>query len=154
MSELKVGKYAVCVDAGDWCIAKGRSYLVLGFRDGMVKVLVDGAEKEYFTRRFKPIEKPKDNTPKYSTPNGKHKHHDVIVAWANGAVVERKINLGEWHRVENPSFGIDYEYRIKPEKSKAAIAAEKQLDDAEKALFEVEKAVKAAKQALLEAQEA
>ncbi len=138
MSKFKVGEYATCVDAGvNWSIEKGQSYLVLGERNGMVKVEVDGAEQEYFLRRFEPIEK----KPKYSTPNGKHKHHDVIVAWANGAVIETKSGGKTWGPCTWPLFYTDKMYRIKPEKSEALVAAEKQLADAEKAVQAAKKAV-------------
>jgi len=46
----------------------------------------------------------------------KHKHYDLIVAWAGGAKVEFKGLSGEWY----PVIGIPYwessvTYRIKPE---------------------------------------
>lgn len=46
----------------------------------------------------------------------KHKHCDLIVAWANGAEIQ-VLNLNnEWVTLKdrNPSWDVDYEYRIKP----------------------------------------
>ena len=46
----------------------------------------------------------------------KHKHYDMIVAWANGKKIETRLNGGEWHELITPAWnGIDTEYRIKPE---------------------------------------
>ena len=46
----------------------------------------------------------------------KHKHYDMIVAWANGARIETRLNGGEWHELTTPAWnGIDTKYRIKPE---------------------------------------
>ena len=46
----------------------------------------------------------------------KHKHYDMIVAWANGAKIEARLNGGEWHELTTPAWsGIDTKYRIKPE---------------------------------------
>ena len=46
----------------------------------------------------------------------RHKHADLIHAWAEGAVIQRKNTLGEW--VEDgplTTFANSCEYRIKPE---------------------------------------
>ena len=46
----------------------------------------------------------------------KHKHYDLIVAWANGKKIEARFKGGEWHELSTPAWnGIDTEYRIKPE---------------------------------------
>ena len=46
----------------------------------------------------------------------KHKHYDLIVAWANGKKIEARLKGGEWHELSTPTWnGIDIEYRIKPE---------------------------------------
>ena len=46
----------------------------------------------------------------------KHKHYDLIVAWANGAKIQVKPH-GEvsWRDRSNPSWAEDCDYRIKPE---------------------------------------
>jgi hypothetical protein len=51
----------------------------------------------------------------------KHKHYDLIIAWANGALIQRKLyinddfgNSVEWSDAERPSWCDDVEYRIKP----------------------------------------
>lgn len=43
-----------------------------------------------------------------------HKHADLIRAWADGAEIECLLT-GLWIKAPNPNWGIDYEYRIKPE---------------------------------------
>jgi hypothetical protein len=46
----------------------------------------------------------------------KHKHRDVIVAWADGAKVEYRCKLNPvWSPIDEPSFVSNVEYRIKPE---------------------------------------
>jgi hypothetical protein len=46
----------------------------------------------------------------------KHKHYDMIVAWAEGKKIEVRLNGGEWHELSTPAWkGVDTEYRIKPE---------------------------------------
>jgi hypothetical protein len=46
----------------------------------------------------------------------KHKHADLIHAWADGAKIEQyKINLDEWHDVSSyPVWDERLHYRIKP----------------------------------------
>jgi len=48
----------------------------------------------------------------------KHKHYDLIVAWANGAEIEIKLQ-GEsvwtgYHKDTYPSWCLSHEYRVKP----------------------------------------
>ena len=49
----------------------------------------------------------------------RHKHADVIIAWANGEAIEYK-NLpdGKWYEIKYPEWGDDTEYRIKPKRVK------------------------------------
>jgi hypothetical protein len=52
--------------------------------------------------------------------NKRHKHADVIIAWANGEEIEYKWH-GEWHDWDDnstPSFYEECEYRIKPKRVK------------------------------------
>ena len=46
----------------------------------------------------------------------KHKHADLIHAWADGAKIEQyKVNLDEWHDVSSyPVWDERLHYRIKP----------------------------------------
>ena len=44
----------------------------------------------------------------------KHKHADLIHAWADGAKIQSKIN-GTWVDFNEPIWIISAEYRIKPE---------------------------------------
>lgn len=44
----------------------------------------------------------------------RHKHADLIIAWANGAEIETKTRLSEWSRVASPAWSNDQDYRIKP----------------------------------------
>jgi hypothetical protein len=45
----------------------------------------------------------------------KHKHHNEIIAWANGAQIEwRKNERYNWSTAVRPIWENDYEYRVKP----------------------------------------
>lgn len=49
--------------------------------------------------------------------NQRHKHADLIIAWANGAIIQFKRNITEgWIDCRNnePSWRDGHEYRIKP----------------------------------------
>lgn len=43
----------------------------------------------------------------------RHKHADLIIAWANGAIIQFS-NRSRWIDVANPEWGGNTEYRIKP----------------------------------------
>jgi len=43
----------------------------------------------------------------------RHKHADLIHAWAEGAEIEI-FNCGQWVAVQHPTFSGSLEYRIKP----------------------------------------
>ena len=45
----------------------------------------------------------------------KHKHAELIKAWADGAEIEIKLITSEWTYISDPVWIIDNEYRIKPE---------------------------------------
>jgi len=46
----------------------------------------------------------------------KHKHYDLIVAWANGAEIEFwNARVHKWERATSPQWSISGLYRIKPE---------------------------------------
>ena len=45
----------------------------------------------------------------------KHKHADLIHAWADGAKIEYKNALNVWMEVDRPDWSSWVEYRIKPE---------------------------------------
>lgn len=147
MSNFKVGDKVVCIDGSQSStLVEGMVYEVVGtnLRNmGFVKVrLPNGADVDQYAWRFKA-------KPKYSTPNGKHKWHDVIVAWAEGADIQYRLPGHEWkiwNANYSPTFGEGSEYRIKPEKSDALIAAENQLAEAEKAVQAAMKAVQQAQE--------
>ena len=48
--------------------------------------------------------------------NKRHKHADLIIAWANGAVIQYKLGAGVWEDSVNnaPSWALTGVYRIKP----------------------------------------
>jgi hypothetical protein len=48
----------------------------------------------------------------------KHKHYDLIVAWANGAEIEYKDYDSRWYIINNPIWHNHFEYRIKPKPQK------------------------------------
>jgi hypothetical protein len=45
----------------------------------------------------------------------KHKHYDMIVAWANGQQIQIRETGGDWEDIESPSWINGCQYRIKPE---------------------------------------
>lgn len=46
----------------------------------------------------------------------RHKHADLIIAWANGAVIEYLSPVTEeWQEISDPTWCLNIEYRIKPE---------------------------------------
>lgn len=53
----------------------------------------------------------------------RHKHADVIVAWANGAEIEYRPGPHErWSKSTSPGWQEDCEYRIKPPAKKYRVA--------------------------------
>lgn len=45
-----------------------------------------------------------------------HVHAEVIKAWADGKPIEYKSGVDrQWVLIDNPSFLVDFEYRVKPE---------------------------------------
>ena len=45
----------------------------------------------------------------------KHKHADLIHAWADGAQIQWKNRNGQWEDMGEPLWNENHEYRIKPE---------------------------------------
>jgi hypothetical protein len=45
----------------------------------------------------------------------KHKHADLIHAWADGAEIEFRLASGDWRNTNEPAWKWDTVYRIKPE---------------------------------------
>jgi hypothetical protein len=45
----------------------------------------------------------------------KHKHAELIIAWANGAKIQHRWLHLKWEDVINPNWDLGFEYRIKPE---------------------------------------
>jgi hypothetical protein len=45
----------------------------------------------------------------------RHVHADLIIAWANGATIEYRVNREVWQPIITPTWAKDVEYRIKPE---------------------------------------
>lgn len=61
----------------------------------------------------------------HSYPNPPHKHSALIIAWAQGAVIEHfRINTGLWKVLLNPAWDTVGDYRIKPNKSDKDIKIE------------------------------
>ena len=48
----------------------------------------------------------------------RHKHYELIVAWANGAQIEAKFGVDDWVELYDPGWGSSTEYRIKPAEKK------------------------------------
>ena len=45
----------------------------------------------------------------------RHKHADLIIAWAEGATIETQNNLNEWGVTTHPYWYADVLYRVKVE---------------------------------------
>ena len=45
----------------------------------------------------------------------KHKHYDMIVAWAEGEQIQFESKLGEWRDIAYPVWDNEVKYRVKPE---------------------------------------
>ena len=53
----------------------------------------------------------------------RHKHADVIIAWANGAEIEyRDTPTENWRPIPTPGWYEDCEYRVKPLAKKYRVA--------------------------------
>ena len=53
----------------------------------------------------------------------RHKHADVIIAWANGAEIEwRETPDKDWESIKCPGFFARCEYRVKPPAKKYRVA--------------------------------
>lgn len=44
----------------------------------------------------------------------KHKHCDLIKAWADGAEIQVRTGTSRWQNASHPNWSPDCEYRIKP----------------------------------------
>ena len=44
----------------------------------------------------------------------RHKHADLIHAWAEGAEIEYQSASGNWNKIAFPQWDGDWKYRIKP----------------------------------------
>ena len=51
----------------------------------------------------------------------KHKHAELIKAWADGAEIQVKACNLVWEDRENPYWATDREYRIKPEEKQTVV---------------------------------
>jgi hypothetical protein len=48
----------------------------------------------------------------------KHKHAELIHAWADGARIETRLSDGNWYEISLPNWGSwDSEFRVKPVKT-------------------------------------
>ena len=51
----------------------------------------------------------------------KHKHADLIKAWADGAQIQRQNSIGKWVNEAHPVWLDDNNYRIKPEEKQPVV---------------------------------
>lgn len=62
----------------------------------------------------------------------RHKHADLIIAWANGAKIQYRdpdYSDGEWDETTHPTWSEYKEYRIKPKTMKYRVALLTALDE-------------------------
>ena len=60
-----------------------------------------------------------------------HAHHDLIIKWAKGAIIQFLNLNGDWVDVpeDNPKWLASVIYRVKPTKSPELVKAEQELDN-------------------------
>lgn len=51
----------------------------------------------------------------------KHKHADLIHAWADGAEIQYRHWGSDWKDSRSPTWDVNWEYRIKPEEKKPVV---------------------------------
>lgn len=72
--------------------------------------------------------------------NKEHKHKDLIIAWANGAEIERYSNESNcWVKTHKPAWSEFSHYRIKPQPKVVPFDLE---EDAEKLIWKAVKSIK------------
>lgn len=119
-NKFKVGDKVRCIDdGGNSYITVGKEYIVDEvYSSGEVRTSCNNVG-EYFiyeNELFELVEEPK-----VTAPNKRHIHADLIISWANGAIVEYKSSTGLWLETENPWWDEDTEFRIKPEPKPDAV---------------------------------
>ena len=51
----------------------------------------------------------------------KHKHAELIKAWADGATIQYRHWGSDWKDSRSPTWDVNWEYRIKPEEKKPVV---------------------------------
>lgn len=65
-------------------------------------------------------------------PANRHKHYDLIVAWAEGAEIQWQEGVGRWTTTKRPSWSKYFNYRIKPDEEEVKALKEKYREQKEK----------------------
>lgn len=107
--------------------------------EGRNSVMLENYGGEHLARNLELVNSP--------YPNGKHKHHDLIVEWAKGAEIEVFLTgndngdggTGGWYKTLTPSWTTTAVYRVEPQVDpkdvlredlkKQLASIQKQLDD-------------------------
>jgi len=104
MNKFKVGDYVVRIKSEHEGVYVGNSHVVRSVGDMGIKL--EGLNFWHSRESYKL------STSKH------HKHHDLIVAWAKGAVIQCRnatsLGMKEWRTNTVPQWDEDLEYRIKP----------------------------------------
>lgn len=130
MNPFEVGDKARFIeDDNQWC-KFGKAYDVIRIipntmwsPTGSIEIVDDrGNLTTHYSSRFEKVEEDmtiKLNEQAKPTTKKPHKHAELIKAWADGAEIQMKnVFEGVWvsyEEYEDPSWNINYEYRIKPE---------------------------------------
>lgn len=61
-----------------------------------------------------------------------HKHHDLIIAWAKGAEIQRRGSANTWFNTATPQWYDYVEYQIKPTESPEQIEKEAIVEEMQK----------------------
>ena len=115
---FKAGDLVRCTTAGAYSqIKKDKVYAVLHggvCGSGTVRIHNDSGVDYFYESNLFELVTEKENT--VTTEKKPHKHRDLIIAWANGATIQARIDkYDDWEDVYETYWYEDWEYRIKPE---------------------------------------
>lgn len=129
MTKLKVGDKVKRTAQSMW-LDYGTIYTVASVSDRGNTITVEGFPQPFVAERFVKVE---EDTSKY------HPHHDVIVAWAKGAKLQRKDTAASpWADIQTPMFFSHYQYRVKPDNEDKIREIKKTIKELEAQIKELE----------------
>lgn len=107
MTMIKSGDKVVCVNAHLSGVVRGGEYKATNLKGNDMQVVGGQRRMWYPTSCFMLVEE----LP-YPTPNERHPHYDIIVAWAEGAIIEVSKDETQWVECATPKIQCKLNYRI------------------------------------------